>query len=64
MPRHDESLNLIVIATGGLPVPHGKTFIGAGATGGTGDQDEKVVDAATAFRPGRRTPDGLSGLPD
>jgi uncharacterized protein GlcG (DUF336 family) len=64
MPRRDESLSLIVIATGGLPVPHGKTFIGAGATGGTVDHDEKVVDAATAFRPGRRTPDGFSGVLD
>jgi uncharacterized protein GlcG (DUF336 family) len=45
MPRHEESLCLIVIATGGLPVPHGKTFIGAGAAGSTVDQDEKVVEA-------------------
>lgn len=63
MPRRDESLSLIVIATGGLPVPHGKTFFGAGATGGTVDQDEKAAEAAAGFRPGRRT-DGLSGVQD
>jgi uncharacterized protein GlcG (DUF336 family) len=64
MPRRDESLSLIVIATGGLPVLHGKTFIGAGVTGGSGDQDEKVVEPAAGLRPGRRTADGLSGVQD
>jgi uncharacterized protein GlcG (DUF336 family) len=64
MSRPDESLSLIVIATGGLPVHRGTTFIGAGAAGGNVDRDEKVVEAAAALRPGRRTADGLSGLQD
>jgi uncharacterized protein GlcG (DUF336 family) len=64
MPLHDESLSLIVIATGGLPVPHGKTFIGTGATGSTGVQDEKVVEAAAVLRPRRRATDALSGIQD
>lgn len=64
MPRRDESLSLIVIATGGLPVPHGKTYIGAGAAGGTVDQDEKVVEAGGGVRSSRRTADGLLGVQD
>jgi hypothetical protein len=63
MPRRDESLCLIVIATGGLPVPHGKSFIGAGAAAGM-DHDEKAVEGSAGFRPDRRTADGLSALQD
>jgi uncharacterized protein GlcG (DUF336 family) len=47
----------VVIFAGGLPVKHGDVVIGAvGASGGTVEQDEKVVEAAVAaFRPGRRS---------
>lgn len=39
----------VVIFAGGMPVKRGKTVIGAvGASGGTVDQDEKVVEAAVA----------------
>jgi uncharacterized protein GlcG (DUF336 family) len=49
----------VVIFAGGLPVKHGKVVIGAvGASGGTVDQDEKVVEAAVAaFRPSQRSVD-------
>ncbi len=44
--------DLVVIFAGGMPVKRGDTVIGAvGASGGTVDQDEKVVEAAVeAFR--------------
>jgi uncharacterized protein GlcG (DUF336 family) len=58
MSRRDESLSLIVIATGGLPVPHGTTFIGAGVAGGTGDQDEEGLEAAE-----RRSAHGVNSAP-
>jgi uncharacterized protein GlcG (DUF336 family) len=47
----------VVIFAGGLPVKRGEVVIGAvGASGGTVEQDEKVVEAAvTAFRQTRRT---------
>jgi uncharacterized protein GlcG (DUF336 family) len=39
----------VVIFAGGMPVKHGDTVIGGvGASGGTVDQDEKVVEAAVA----------------
>lgn len=45
----------VVIFAGGAPVKHGKVVIGAvGASGGTVEQDEKVVEAAVAaFKPGK-----------
>jgi len=58
MPRHDESLSLIVIATGGLPVPHGKTFIGAAAAGGAVEQDHNEVEVAE-----RRSARGINSAP-
>jgi uncharacterized protein GlcG (DUF336 family) len=47
----------VVIFAGGLPVKRGEVVIGAvGASGGTVEQDEKVVEAAVgAFRQVRRT---------
>jgi uncharacterized protein GlcG (DUF336 family) len=47
----------VAIFAGGVPVKRGELVIGAvGASGGTVDQDEKVVEAAVAaFRPGRRS---------
>jgi uncharacterized protein GlcG (DUF336 family) len=39
----------IVIFAGGMPVKKGETVLGAvGASGGTVDQDQKVVEAAIA----------------
>jgi hypothetical protein len=64
MSRHDESLRLIVIATGGLPVPHGKTFIGAGATAGSVAPDEHVVEASAGLRAGRRSAEALLAVQD
>ncbi|HEY4342450.1 MAG TPA: heme-binding protein [Steroidobacteraceae bacterium] len=47
----------VVIFAGGMPVKRGEVVIGAvGASGGTVEQDEKVVEAAvTAFRQVRRS---------
>jgi uncharacterized protein GlcG (DUF336 family) len=50
----------VVIFAGGMPVKRGEVVVGAvGASGGTVEQDQKVVEAAVAAlradRPGRRT---------
>jgi uncharacterized protein GlcG (DUF336 family) len=54
---HSTNHDRVVIFAGGVPVKDGKVVIGAvGASGGTVDQDEKVVEAAVAaFRPGNST---------
>ncbi|HEX3835535.1 MAG TPA: heme-binding protein [Steroidobacteraceae bacterium] len=46
---HSTNHDRVVIFAGGLPVKSGDTVIGAvGASGGTVEQDEKVVEAAVA----------------
>jgi uncharacterized protein GlcG (DUF336 family) len=46
---HVSNNGRIMVFAGGIPLRHGKTVVGAvGVSGGTGDQDQTVAEAAVA----------------